>query len=190
MNLNKTLTKVQATSGTWTYTLGDVDGIVVGSRVDIAGCPIAAANVNNDTVDAVNTTLLTITIAHGNTTLAATDTTGQAHLHCHWVDTAFVEVLLGYQPAGDDATYLEYCVDAANDFAFNRRQEAGYANDLAEVAPGHNAQLGTGLYAMALYRERGSVDSFQSFQDTPTPGVFGTMGQINKLLGIPRMAIG
>ena len=49
-------------------------------------------------------------------------------------------------------------------------------------------RLGTGLYAMSLYRERGSVDSFQSFEAAPIAG-FGTMGQINKLLGIPRSQI-
>jgi hypothetical protein len=42
------------------------------------------------------------------------------------------------------------------------------------------------LYASALYRERGSVDSYQSFQDMSTVAPIGSMGQILKLLGCNR----
>lgn len=190
ISLNKDITNVVATSGVWTLTLSDVDGAQVGMKADVGGMPTAAWNVMGVTITAVNTTLKTVSYSHGNFTVTSQAiTTAVFHIETSWCDTAYVEVCLGYQPTGDDATYLDACVDAANDFAFIRRAEAGY-DDHPNIAAGSNVRLGTALYAVALYRERGSVDSFQSFQDTPTPGVFGTMGQINKLLGIPRMAIG
>jgi hypothetical protein len=189
INLNKTITALVAVSGTWTLTLSDVDGILVGMRVDVKGLNTPSWNQTYRQVTAVNTTLKTITYVHSNTTVAQQDITeGIVHLDVEWVDVTFVANILGYTPSGGDLTFLEYCVDAANDFGWLRRQEAGYA-DQPGVAPGGNAQLGTGLYAMSLYRERGSVDSFSSFEQAPTPGTFGTMGQINKLLGIPRSQI-
>jgi hypothetical protein len=42
---------------------------------------------------------------------------------------------------------------------------------------------------MALYRERGSVDSFASFQDMTITAAPGTMGQIMRLLGVNRSQV-
>lgn len=189
ISLNKDITNVVATAGVWTLTLSDVDGCQVGMKADIGGLPTAAWNVNAATITDVNTTALTVQYSHGNFTVTSTAiTTGLLHIETNWCDVDYVEIALGFSPSGDDATYLASCVDAANDWAFIRRAEAGYS-DHPNIAKGSSVRMGTALYAVALYRERGSVDSFASFADTPTPGIIGTMGQINKLLGIPRSQV-
>lgn len=189
ITLNKDITHITATSGVWTLTLSDVEGCQVGMKADIGGLPTAAWNAFGQTITAINTTAKTVQYSHGNFTVAGQDITeGLLHVETNWCDVAYVCTALGYTPTGDDATYLDACVDAANDWAFIRRAEAGYA-DHPNISAGSNVRLGTALYAVALYRERGSVDSFASFSDTPTPGLIGSMGQINKLLGIPKAAV-
>lgn len=110
---------------------------------------------------------------------------------CTWTTSALVVAALGIDPAtANDTAYVATCVTAANAWAFRRRQQAGYT-DAPGTSPGNDVQLGVTLYAETLYRERGSVDSFQSFNSmdmgATAPGA--TMGQINKLLGIPRSSV-
>jgi hypothetical protein len=45
------------------------------------------------------------------------------------------------------------------------------------------------MLAASYYRERGSVDSFASFQDMAITAPTGTMGQIMRLLGIRRSQV-
>jgi hypothetical protein len=106
-----------------------------------------------------------------------------------WVDDADVELFLGLPAAGTDADYLAQVVEAGNDWAYRRRQAAGYSDSRCLI-PAPSVKEGTVLYCAALYRERGSVDSFSSFSDTPIVGSVGTMGQIMRLLGINRPAVG
>lgn len=101
-----------------------------------------------------------------------------------WIDLEDLGEFLGID-AEDLDDYAQSSVDAANEFAYRRRQSAGY-EDAEETAPNPAAKLGTVLYAGALYRERGSIDSFQSFQDQPLIAPVGTMGQILRLLGVNR----
>lgn len=104
-----------------------------------------------------------------------------------WVTVDDVAVALGPTATVDDA-WLAMVTDAANEWAFRKRREAGYIDDAA-VVPGADAKLGTVLYAVAAYRERASVDSFSSFSeyDGGTAfGTFGSMGQIKRLLGIGK----
>ena len=49
--------------------------------------------------------------------------------------------------------------------------------------------LGTIMYGATLYRERGSVDSFASFDQMGGAVPFGSHGQINKLLGVNRAQV-
>lgn len=88
-----------------------------------------------------------------------------------------------------DTEHLQRCVDAANAFGFRRRAEAGYTDTEAE-APGPDALLGVITYAVTLYRERGTVDSYASF-DAYAAGAIpqATHGQVLRLLGVPRPAI-
>lgn len=190
IQLTKNITNVVATSGTFTVTLADVEGVQVGMKADIAGLPTPGWNVTDTTITAVNTTNLTVSYKHGNFTVASQAVFGQFHLSVAWITPADVETLLGYSPTEQaDVIYLDWAVEAAEDFAWRRRQAAGYTVDHPNVPPSADVRMGTAMYAMALYRERASVDSFSSFQDTPTVGLVGTMPQILRLLGCNRSQV-
>lgn len=108
---------------------------------------------------------------------------------CTWITNAMVIEWLGIDAAtANDTAFITRCVSAANAYASRRRREAGYYDSLTTV-PGGDVQLGTIMYAAGLYRERGSVDSFASFEQMGTPVPFGSHGQINRLLGINRSQV-
>jgi len=109
-----------------------------------------------------------------------------------WTTPAKVDAALGVGSGAAADPYLTDCVEAANAWAFRKREESGYTDDDADdaPAPSPDVALGTTLYAVALWRERASVDGFQSFGEigawSPTGG---SLGQIKRLLGIPRAAV-
>jgi hypothetical protein len=103
-----------------------------------------------------------------------------------WVTTTDVEAALGV-PA-NDADWLAQVTAAANAWAYQRRLAAGYVDDEA-TAPNDAAKTGTVLYAKTLYLERGSADGFQSFDQIGGFVPTGGLGQVNRLLGIPRPAV-
>lgn len=108
---------------------------------------------------------------------------------CTWVTTASVVAWLGIAAAtANDTAFITSCTNAANQWAYRRRREAGYFDSLTTV-PGSDVSLGTTMYAAALYRERGSVDSFASFEGMGAPTPYGSHGQINRLLGINRSQV-
>lgn len=101
------------------------------------------------------------------------------------VDVPTVDELLG--PSIDFAAdaLAELYVGAANAWAWRKRREAGYVDDTADTAD--DVKIGCGLYAVALYRERSSVDGYQSFEDFPTAALTGgSLGQIRRMLGIGK----
>jgi len=108
---------------------------------------------------------------------------------CTWTTSSNVTEFLGISAAtANDTAYIATCVAAANAWAFRRRVEAGYT-DAAGTSPSSDVTLGTTLYAAALYRERGSIDSFQTFE-AMTPATTGfNMGRIHQLLGINRSQV-
>lgn len=106
-----------------------------------------------------------------------------------WINEEDVATFLGIEvPEGGDA-YLTQVTAAAISWAQDRRAQAGYNDDPDEV-PSARVKQGCVLLAGALYREQGSVDSFQSYQDVPFSAPVGSYGQVVKMLGIPRPAIG
>lgn len=108
---------------------------------------------------------------------------------CTWINNQKVIDWLGVASAtSNDTAFITNCVAAANAYAYRRRREAGYFDSL-NTAPGGDVELGTTMFAAALYRERGSVDSFASFEQMGTPVPFGSHGQINRLLGINRSQV-
>lgn len=108
---------------------------------------------------------------------------------CTWIVANDVLAWLGISAAtANDTTFVGACTDAANAFAFRRRKESGYFDSLTTV-PSADVKLGTIMYAGALYRERGSVDSFQSFADMGVTAPMGSMGQIMRLLGVNRAVV-
>lgn len=105
---------------------------------------------------------------------------------CTWVTGQQVADWLGVTYA-DDQSFLDLCASAANQFAFRRRQEAGYLTDTPSTVPSNDVKLGTIMYAGGgLYRQRGSIDQFASFSDMGTAPVTGLSPQIKQLLGIGR----
>ena len=105
---------------------------------------------------------------------------------CTWVTAANMEDWLGIGTAtAADAAFLTVCASAASQFCWRRRMEAGYVDSLTTV-PSQDVFLGTQMYGGALYRQRGSVDQFASFQNMGVTPVMGLNGMIRQLLGIDR----
>lgn len=108
---------------------------------------------------------------------------------CTWVDAASVIAWLGIAAAtANDTAFITSATGAANQFAYRRRKESGYFDSLT-TSPGDDVSLGTTMYAASLYRERGAVDSFASFDSMGSPTPFGSMGQIMRLLGVNRSQV-
>jgi len=108
---------------------------------------------------------------------------------CTWVDSASVIAWLGIAAAtANDTAFITSATAAANQFAYRRRRESGYFDSLT-TSPGSDVSLGTTMYAASLYRERGAVDSFASFDSMGSPTPFGSMGQIMRLLGVNRSQV-
>jgi hypothetical protein len=103
-----------------------------------------------------------------------------------WVTAANLEDWLGIGTATSaDAAFLTVCAAAASQFCWRRRMEAGYIDSLTTV-PSQDVLLGTQMYGGSLYRQRGSVDQFASFQNMGVTPVMGLNGMIRQLLGIDR----
>jgi hypothetical protein len=107
---------------------------------------------------------------------------------CTWVTVADVEDWLGFTVTNPSADYdlLTMAVGAANAWAYRKRQEAGYFDSLSTV-PSLDVKLGTVMYGGGLYRERGSVDQFASYDALATvTATSGGLGSIMRLLGVNR----
>ena len=110
---------------------------------------------------------------------------------CTWITDQDVLDWLGIAPAtANDLDFVSACTDAANALAYRRRKESGYTDSLSTV-PGADIALGTRMYAGSLYRQRGSLDSFQSFEAYAggSPAV-ASMGEILRLWGCNRPQVG
>jgi hypothetical protein len=127
--------------------------------------------------------------AGANVTWYAVDPYGTLEWNpvCSWVTNANVIEWLGIgQATANDTAFITKCVSAANQFAYRRRLESGYLTDELAVSPGGDVTLGTIMYAALLYRERGSADSFASFDSMGVTPVPSAMGRIMQLLGVGR----
>lgn len=108
---------------------------------------------------------------------------------CVWLDVADLTEFLGIDGAtANDTAFMTSSVNAANAWCFKRRSQAGYKDSLVNV-PDAAVLAGTVLMAASLYRERGSIDSFNSFQDMTISAPVASMGRINSLLGIKRAQV-
>jgi hypothetical protein len=108
---------------------------------------------------------------------------------CTWISHADVEDWLGIGTASAlDDTFLIICAAAANAFCYKRRQEAGYVDSLTTV-PNQAVKLGVIGYGGFLYRQRGAISDFASFDGMSTGGSVGLSPMIKQLLGIDRPAV-
>ena len=121
---------------------------------------------------------VTRTTATGTVTLGTIPTT--------WITSGQVEDWLGIGTASAlDTAFLTQCAAASNAFCFQRRLESGYI-DAKGTSPSDSVTLGTIAYAGFLYRQRGAVTDFASFDGLPAGNSVGLSPMIKQLLGIPR----
>lgn len=105
-----------------------------------------------------------------------------------WITVGDVEDWLGFTLTNPSADYdlLVLGTAAANYWCWNRRREAGYS-DSTSTAPNNSAKLAAVMYAGYLYRMRGSIDQYASFDPLATGApVGGSFGDILRLLGCNR----
>jgi hypothetical protein len=108
---------------------------------------------------------------------------------CSWITVSDLTEFLGISGAtANDTSFMTSSVNASNAWCFKRRVQAGYHDSLTTV-PDAAVKAGVVLMAASLYRERGSIDSFQSFQDMSISAPVASMGRINQLLGIKRSQV-
>jgi hypothetical protein len=108
---------------------------------------------------------------------------------CTWITSSNVTEWLGIATAtANDTAFITTCVSAANAWAYRRRQAAGYTDSLT-TSPSGAVTLGTTMYAASLYRQRGAVDSFASFDGMGNPIPTLSHGEIMRLLGINRAQV-
>jgi hypothetical protein len=106
---------------------------------------------------------------------------------CTWITASDIETYVGITVAtAGETTYLTQCAAAANAFCSRRRWEAGYLEDSLTTSPSGDVTLGTIMYGAALYRQRGSIDQFASFDAMSTAQIVGLAPIVKQLLGIDR----
>lgn len=191
-------------------TLQDLDGLIVGSDINISGLSQTNLNGNHVVVSLVDYELVRVTdegdlefdydihrpnqviFADSGDDIARQVDSGDLVYTptCTWIDVDDVAEFLGISAAtANDTAFMTSAAAAANAFCSRRRREAGYYDSLSTV-PSADIKMGTILYAGAVYRERGSVDSFASFEQLGGAAPFGSMGRILQLLGVGRPQVG
>jgi hypothetical protein len=107
-----------------------------------------------------------------------------------WTTSALVLSALGIDVAtANDTAYIAKCVSASNYWCFNKRREAGYT-DSASTVPNGAVELASTLYAMQLYRERGtSGDAYAGFDGMGNLALPVNLARIMQLLGCGRAQV-
>jgi len=185
-----TVTECSLTTNVATLTVATLLGLRAGYTVAVQGVgapydgEVILTGAITTTVGDVTT--YTVTYALVNINIISADVDGRVTPICTWVTDADIEGFLGISPASQlDADYLTQCTQSANDWSYRRRRAAGY-DDWADTIPSTDVLLGTVLYGAALYRERGSVDSFASFSDMAPVAPIGTNMRVMQLLGLNK----
>jgi hypothetical protein len=105
---------------------------------------------------------------------------------CTWITAAQILTWLGIATAtADDTTFVTQCASAANNFIYRRRQECGYFDSLT-TSPGADITLGTIMYGGALYRQRGGISDFASFDGMSAGSTNGLSPLVKQLIGVDR----
>jgi hypothetical protein len=185
------VTDAVAIAGVCTLTLINegLEDYYVGDKVRVYGINNSFNGVH--TLTAVNQVNLTITYSKGSFTQTLNDIRGaEVEVLPQWTDDANVIQWLGIEAAtANDTAFIGACVEASNEWCYRKRQEAGYTMDRTSFVPSGDVALAATMYAATLYRERGSLDSFQSYEMMTTASPTGSMGQIMRLLGIGRATV-
>ena len=105
---------------------------------------------------------------------------------CSWITAANIEDWIGIGTAtAADTTFLTQCASAANQFCYRRRQEVGYSDSLT-TSPSGDVTLGTIMYGGALYRQRGGISDFASFDGMSAGSTNGLSPLVKQLIGVDR----
>ena len=121
-----------------------------------------------------------------NVDIVAATGTLTASITCQWINSTQIEDWLGIGTAtAADTAFLTSCASAANAFCFRRRQENGWI-DSPTTVPSNDVSLGVIMYGAALYRQRGSITDFASFDGLGTGNTFGLSPMVKQLLAIDR----
>ena len=121
-----------------------------------------------------------------NVDIVASAGTLTASITCSWINANQIEDWLGIGTAtAADTAFLTSCASAANAFCFRRRQENGWI-DSPTTVPSNDVSLGVIMYGAALYRQRGSITDFASFDGLGTGNTFGLSPMVKQLLAIDR----
>ena len=121
-----------------------------------------------------------------NVEIVAATGTLTTTITCTWITAAQIEDWLGIGTAtAADTAFLTTCASAANAFCFRRRQENGWI-DSPTTVPSNDVSLGVIMYGAALYRQRGSITDFASFDGLGTGNTFGLSPMVKQLLAIDR----
>ena len=108
---------------------------------------------------------------------------------CTWITATDIQTWLGISVAtAADAAFTTQCAAAANQFIYTRRQESGWFDSLT-TAPSDAVKLGTIQYGGMLYRQRGAIDVFASFNEMGTAPITGLSPIIKQLCGLDRPQI-
>jgi hypothetical protein len=108
---------------------------------------------------------------------------------CTWITSSNVIEWLGISSAtANDTAFITTCVAASNAWCYRRRQAAGYSDSLT-TSPSGAVTLGATMYAASLYRQRGAIDSFASFDGMGNGVPTLSHGEIMRLLGINRAQV-
>jgi hypothetical protein len=174
------------TANVVTLGLSSVAGLHVGYHVRVDEAPHSDGN---HVLTGVDEDTNSVTFAKNHANVAEVDCWAQLVVEVTWADTGDVLDFLGVAPAEQvDEDYLDACVVAGNTWCWDRRAAAGY-DDLPQVAPSNKVKLGTVLKIGELYRSRGSVDGYASFQNLEGVAPIGTNVEVLRLLGINRPAV-
>jgi len=104
----------------------------------------------------------------------------------NWCTAAEILTYIGIATAtADDTTFVTQCASAANIFCYRRRQECGYFDALTP-APSGDVKLATIMYGAALYRQRGGISDFSSFDSMQQGSTNGLSPLVKQLLGVDR----
>jgi hypothetical protein len=108
------------------------------------------------------------------------------NITCTWITGGDVQDFIGIGAASAiDEAFFTVVANASNSFCYRRRSEAGYV-DSPTVVPNDAVKLGTTSYASFLYRQRGAVTDFASFDGMVAGSGSGLNAMVKQLLGIDR----
>lgn len=174
------------TANVATLGLASVAGLHVGYQVRVDE---TTHSDGTHTLTGVDEETSSVTFAKNHANVAESDQWAQLVVNVNWAELGDVLDFLGIAPAEEvDEDYLDACITAGNTWCWDRRAAAGY-DDLPQVAPSNRVKLGTVLKIGELYRSRGSVDGYASFQNLEGVAPIGTNVEVLRLLGINRPAI-